>query len=779
MATFAITTVAMATAMSGTYKVGTTELSPNYTSLSAAVTDINTNGVGGDIILEITSDITEAANIGLAVNTNGFGITIRPDADADRTITFTKTTDNTSPSGHFVIGYTGLTSAWADANIISTNKVTIDGYAVGGTTRRLKFTTASASISGSKLTVIVGACENTVIKNCIYESKSTGTSAQCIGMVTRKGAAVEVGPIGVTIDNNIITSIASVSGQGINTTSSGTLTTVKTSGLVVKNNIITAQGRCGWFYYINGGDFYNNEFHLTQLGSANTVNYGLWTSTGAAGTFNIYNNKFVETTTMEATATGALGMRTMSLAAGTYNIYNNIFSGIDKKTVTAATVNLTYIFFGGTTGFISNNTFYMPALTANTTPGYYQAITLSFANPDIKNNIFISNEDAVANAFFGSMTTGTSDYNIFYNKAGNTKSLFVSLTTNSTFAAYQTAYPTKDRNSKNVDVNFVSTTDFNLTGASLNNANLAVPRLSGIAKDINGVDRASVTNAGAYEASNLTAVAKQFTVTVPNGTAHVYVAGDFTGKAWDNTTPFELMPTGIANQFSSIFPCIDGVTYKYYCEKTGDLDYEEGRYNPTDGADPLKLAANRTYTDADNVTLWYRVNKITLNVSFDAATPVPSKLFIKGSFDSWANGIEMTKTANTFSTILGGNTGDKFPANTQYKYYTNDEVANNWESNADNTNRSNRWSIAPVMNDVVARFTTMIITNIDNVKVEARIMHTPNGIEVSFDGEAAIELYTINGMLIEKTNANGSYSHDLNNGMYIIRINGKATKFIK
>lgn len=62
------------TPMSGTFKVGTGEVAPNFETLSAAVTALNTNGVGGDVILEITSDITEAANIGLGVNTNGFSI---------------------------------------------------------------------------------------------------------------------------------------------------------------------------------------------------------------------------------------------------------------------------------------------------------------------------------------------------------------------------------------------------------------------------------------------------------------------------------------------------------------------------------------------------------------------------------------------------------------------------------------------------------------------------------------------------------------------------------
>jgi hypothetical protein len=274
-------------------------------------------------------------------------------------------------------------------------------------------------------------------------------------------------------------------------------------------------------------------------------------------------------------------------------------------------------------------------------------------------------------------------------------------------------------------------------------------------------------------------VAKQFTTTVPNGTSKVYIAGTFTGKSWDNTTPFELMPTGTANQFSGIFPCVDGVEYKYLCEKTGDWDYEEGRYNPTEGGDPLKLAVSRTYNASDNVILWYRANKITLNVSFDVATPVPTQLFVKGSFNGWASGVELTKSGNTYSTVLGGTAGDKYPANTQYKYYTNDGATDNWENNANNTPKGNRWSIAPIMNDVVERFTTMLTTEVNNVEINARIARTYSGIEVVVDGESTIELYNMNGALIDKARTTSTYTRDLNNGIYIIRINGKATKFVK
>lgn len=500
--------ITTSTSMAGMYKVGVNEVAPNFASLSAAVTALNAATITGNVILAITSDITETANIGLGVDTKGFSITIRPDTDQDRTITFTKTTDNASPSGHFVIGYTDLTSAWTDANTIATNNVTIDGFALGGATRRLKLTTSNVSITNSKLTVIVGACENTTIKNCIYDNQSTASSAQCIGMVARKGTAIEVAPNGVVIDNNIITAIKSSSGQGINTTNSEALTSAKTTGLVVKNNIVTAQGRLGWFYHINGADFYDNEFHLIQSGSAGTVNYGLWTGTGAIGTYNIYNNRFVEISTKEAGISGTLGMRALSLGGGSvYNVYNNMFSGLDRKGSATAAVNQTYIFFGGT-GHITHNTFYMPAMTANTTPGYYNAIHLSSANPAINNNIFISDEDAMVNAFYSAVSTSSVDNNIYYNRAGNAKSLFVAGTTLNTMALYQAANPTKDMNSKSVNVNFIDDTagDLRITGASEDDADLQVPLLAAVPKDLFGTNRLSPTYAGAHQSVPFTTV---------------------------------------------------------------------------------------------------------------------------------------------------------------------------------------------------------------------------------------------------------------------------------
>lgn len=267
---------------------------------------------------------------------------------------------------------------------------------------------------------------------------------------------------------------------------------------------------------------------------------------------------------------------------------------------------------------------------------------------------------------------------------------------------------------------------------------------------------------------------KTFTVTVPNGTQHVYIAGSFIGKFWDINDPFELTATENPNEFTGTFPCEDGVEYKYLCEK-GDWDYQEAVYQGS--GDPIQHD-NHTYAANDVVDIWYRVKSVTLNVSFEASVGVPNQLFLMSRINDWKEAIELTKQDGTFTTTLTNDT-QKVPANTEYKYFTNEPFGQNWECNLDMTPSSNRWTIAPVMNDVIQRFTTRLVTETEVPALAPRLMRTPTGIRVELNEPAHIELYNINGSLIEKTKATGTYTRDLNNGIYIIRINGKSTKFVK
>jgi len=775
MAALAFSFYAMADGMSGTYKVGTGETAPNFTLLSEAVTAINTNGLTGDVILEITSDITETVNIGL-INNSDFTITIRPDQDADRTITFDKATDNDGPSGAFCLGI-GMGLKWADLS--PTKNVIIDGYAIGGNTRRLKITTAVTHNGLDGPILLMDDCSNIQIKNLIIHHVGTSTgSSSNYGIYLRVNTSygTKKMPSNVLIENNEITAIQNTASQGIGIYANAAPASLAT-GVMIKNNIIKAKTRGIFLYYTNDLNIINNEFRINQP-SDGMLSTAIMGNNGQTGNINVIGNKFIELKTGNSTA-GAYGMRAIiASGGGTWNIINNFFTGFDKTSTKAGETMLQGIRCGSTC-IILHNTFYLNELTnkptyvatPTETQGCYCAINIAAGTPLIKNNIFVSNEDAVYNfATRGTVTVGYSDYNIFDAHAGTTYTGVNSVYPD--FSQYQASGV--DINSKSISVTLTDPAngDLRLTGASDGDANLGVPRLAEVTTDMFGTSRPSITYAGAHEATPL--VTKTFTVTVPNGTEHVYIAGSFIGKFWDINDPFELTATENLNEFTGTFPCEDDVEYKYLCEK-GDWEYQEAVYQGS--GDPIQHE-NHTYNANDEVQIWYRVKSVTLNVSFEPTVGVPNQLFLMSSINDWKEAIELTKQDGTFITILT-NDAQKVPANTQYKYYTNEPFGQNWECNLDMTPINNRWTIAPVMNDVIQRFTTRLVTETEVPALAPRLMRTPTGIRVELVEPAHIELYNINGNLIEKTKATGTYTRDLNHGIYIIRINGKTTKFVK
>ena len=782
LAAIAVSFASMAADMSGTYKVGISEVTPNFSSLKAAATALNAATITGDIVFEITSDMTEPENIGLAFNSD-FALTIRPDADEDRTITFNHAADdNSGPSGSLCIGI-GTSIAWAD--LTPTKNITIDGYAIGGATRRLKIATAATHSGTNSPIVLLDDCSNIQIKNCIIHhiGASTGSSNYGIYMRVNKDQGTKKMPSNVLVENNLITATQNTASQAIGIYANATPSALAT-GVVIKNNVINARTRGLFLYYLDGLEISGNEFNIEQT-AAGVLSSAIYGLAGMAGNIIIKSNRFKTLKTYNST-TGDYGMKgIIASGGGTWYIDNNFFSGMDKAFGAAETNNYTMLQYirAGSTCVIRHNTFYMKSLTkkpvsnpANpiSTDPSYCAINIAAGTPEIMNNIFISDESTIPNYFVRGTNGGISDNNIFYYDAANTNAFI-----NGTFAtleSYQTGSG-KDSNSKFRNVSFEDTEggDLRIVGASVGDQNLGVTRLDEVLKDMFGTDRASKTYAGAHEASNLSITNKVFTVTVPNGTEKVYLVGSFPDKVWDIDNPYELTATANANEFTGTYSCEDGIEYKYFSEK--DWDFSEAVYG--EGANPPVARGNRTYNAADEVTIWMNVKKITLNASFAPDKGVPMELFVKGGFNSWATGIQMIKSGNTFSVVLDATYATKYAANMEYKYYTNDAVLDNWEASTDGSFINNRWSVAPIMNDEIARFTTELATSVNNVTVEARIMRTNSGIEVALSGEAKIELYNIKGMLLDNKTVNGSYSRALDNGIYIIRINGKATKFVK
>lgn len=505
LAVLTVSFLAMAEGMSGTYKVGVTEVSPNFSSLSAAATALNTNGVAGHVVLEITSDLTEAANIGLGVNTNGFSITIRPDQDVDRTITFTQATDNNGPSGGFVIGITNVAD-WT--TLLTTDNVTIDGYSVGGTARRLTFKSAAAAHYYTGPICVAGNSNTITIKNIVAKHEAAASAAAnnsyCIGIRNRNSSSVNYTPDAIIIENCEIYSNNSTASNAIGFINSGTPTTTST-GCIVRNNTISARHRGIFYSYVTSFEVYGNTIELNQTVSG-LASSGIAGNAGNTGTMKIYNNKLLKFKTAN-TAGGGYGIRGIQASGGgTYLIYNNFITGFETPaTGTTEVVGIRV----GVGSNVYNNTIVMNDVTttgAGTTP--FAGIVTYSASCIFKNNIIINKEDNFASyciydAASNATTSIVSDYNVFY-KTGSTNAKigYYATVAQETLANWQTASE-KDANSKSVDVSFVdaATGDLRITGDSEHDDHLAVPRLDEVLTDMFGTSRAAYTYAGAHEAA--------------------------------------------------------------------------------------------------------------------------------------------------------------------------------------------------------------------------------------------------------------------------------------
>ena len=78
-------------------------------------------------------------------------------------------------------------------------------------------------------------------------------------------------------------------------------------------------------------------------------------------------------------------------------------------------------------------------------------------------------------------------------------------------------------------------------------------------------------------------------------------------------------------------------------------------------------------------------------------------------------------------------------------------------------------------NPEIGKITAVHPVNVSGIKM----IVNQAGVAVQLDGESTVELYNVNGILIEKTRTSGLYTHSLTHGMYVIRVNDQVTKFVK
>lgn len=533
------------TTVAGTYKIATFDKVPTaqFDSIAEAVAWLNQAGpVTGDINFEIGSDLVEWTDFGLAKDMSGYKLTIRPDMDADRRIYFpieAAKVNATFSYGNFFIGYrTGAiknqssTSVFAPDSLISTSNVTIDGYAVGGSTPRLKWSTANRPAPQSAVFSVVGSCDNIVIKNCLFDLQNTYTGASYgiyLSQFKSSTYSIDRSPTNIVIDNNQFTALGGNANGAIGFGKvSSPLTQV--AGCVISNNKFKVSGFGIMLlssYNINL-DILKNEFNViqgtSQYGSNSAIR--VTTSSNCPGTINIIGNKFLETSTKQLGAstisTIYLSGSGSTISAPDVNIYNNTFAGLNRFGASLSTVNVNVCYILAGTGNehskIYNNTFYLPGLAMPNTSGDFMAIkyesaTASNWKTNIRNNIFATDDDKKA-IFISNINTGgvvNNNAYCFYPstyKSGITRNITTKTDTIRTLSDLKNITTLYDNNSVETPIAFTNTLTGDLTlDAGLMALEyclpLSAPKLAEVMTDITGKVRGNPTLIGAHEVLTL------------------------------------------------------------------------------------------------------------------------------------------------------------------------------------------------------------------------------------------------------------------------------------
>lgn len=493
--------------MHGAYTVGTSA-DCDYASLAAAVKafDVNmANGlVTGDVEFLIASDLTESVNTGI-INTTDHTLTIRPDQDEDRVITYTTSADNAGPSGNLVIG-----GDMRETNIpfvtTATKNVVIDGAAAGKDARRLSIV---GTTTGGRTVVVYGKAENIVIKNCII--KHTRTSSATYALEVRTEKSTDNAPQNLVVENCYLEVTQTANAQVIYLNGSQRSTVAgNPTNTTIRDCEIVSNLRGVFLYGAKDVTIEGCTFRMAKA-SHGYLAHGI-NGTTVFGTVNVRGNKFIENGTVNTTE-GDNGLQTITASGGAtvWMIENNYFAGYDALgAVTDKAIKLTAVRCGDSC-VVRHNTFYMPKLTnaPTTTAMSATPVTLLYLAGTktslVQNNIFVCNED-VANVSIirGSLTENTTG-NKFYCVEGNGV-IVAGAAMCADFAALTTNYPTQAATSKWVNVNFADAANGNLdlTGASDGDVNLGVDALADVTTDIYGTTRAAYTYAGAYEGTTLT-----------------------------------------------------------------------------------------------------------------------------------------------------------------------------------------------------------------------------------------------------------------------------------
>jgi hypothetical protein len=488
--------------LAGTYYIPQGSNSAGFATLKSGLDALNDRGVSGPVTFLIDDDLNEAAGLHLA----------NVDISAANRFTI-KPAPGKSPTITVVGGNPAITeNIHSGISFFNTSNVTVDGSnEPDGTSRDMTILYNNAAASGEFGVVnVVGNAHDVEVKNLVLGY--TNAPNTIAGLRTRRGNDEVNAPSGLLFQNNKIGSETTPVKDGVIVT--GMDINLPTNASVIGNDI-HANHRGITTFFVKDVDFSDNRIHVTGThlnsnwyGGIYLISDGVTTVSGNEIVMNGLNR-----TTTASYAAGIL----FNANFGEINVFNNTISVPNLTNIGAVTNNRAHGFVlnnigGGADVNVVHNTV---RIGSSAQTGLFSAFGFEVASTatewTIVNNIFSNERDASNSYGIHWPTTNTSltaDYNNFHVTGAASVGFFNALAT-ATLTDWQTASG-QDANSTFAPVEFVSTTDLRVTGASIGDQNLAGIPIAAVPTDIDGNVR-SLENPykGAFESDAITTSMEQ------------------------------------------------------------------------------------------------------------------------------------------------------------------------------------------------------------------------------------------------------------------------------
>jgi hypothetical protein len=472
--------------LSGTYTINSAQPTggTNYASFTAAAAALNSGGVNGPVTFNVSGGpYTEQLTLNAVTGTS-----------ATNRVTF-------NGNGRTIRFGATVTGERAVIALNGTDYVTIDSLNVDATNG------GSPGTYGWGMLLTNQANDN-IIRRCVVTSSESATTSNFAGIVV-SGSATTATSAGNSA-NNLLLEGNTISGGYYGITLTGTSSTTRGTGNVIRNNTVRDFYYYGMYCtYQQGAQYVGNDVHRTTRTAVSSF-YGMYIYYNLSSVVqgNRVHNPFTGAGGSTSAMYGIYYYYSDGTAAAPALVANNLVYNIDAT----GTVYGIYHYYSDYVDYFHNTVTLDNATTGATVRAYYQYMAV---NATLRNNIFSVTQPASTSAHAlyayqsgtAAPTLVSNNNNLYVGSGSNAYVAYYgtssTATTGSaaTLAAWQASNNAAfDQNSESVNPYFANAAAGNLTpsAAALDGAGSATT-LTRVPRDFNNVLRTSPPDVGAIE----------------------------------------------------------------------------------------------------------------------------------------------------------------------------------------------------------------------------------------------------------------------------------------